>query len=84
MGRRFEKKVEVNGGITLHEGCIYHGYLQIACVDLQKPFQAAKRYITWDLTQPTATHPLALQQNSVWYTYGWDLTKNITAIFSRT
>ena len=44
MARRFEKKVEVNGGITLHEGYIYHGYLQIACVNLQKPYQAAERY----------------------------------------
>ena len=42
MGCCFEKKVEVNGEIALHEGYIYHGYLQIACVDLQKPFQTAK------------------------------------------
>ena len=84
MERRFEKKVEVNGEIALHEGYIYHGYLQIACVDLQKPFHAAKRYITWDPTQSTATRPLALQQNSVWYTYGWDLTKNICELYNNT
>ena len=44
MGRRFEKKVEVNGETTLHEGYSYHGYLQIACVNLQEPYQAAERY----------------------------------------
>ena len=82
MGRCLEKKVEVNGGITLHEGYIYHDYLQIACVDLQKPFQAAKRYITWDPTQSAATRPLAIQQGKEWYTYAWDLPKNIIAIFT--
>ena len=75
MGRCLEKKVEVNGGITLHEGYIYHDYLQIACVDLQKPFQAAKLYITWDPTQSAATRPLALQKDGTWFTYGWDLIR---------
>ena len=84
MGRRIWKKVEQNGATTLHEGYIYHGYLQIACVNLQKPYQAAERYITWDPTQPTATRPLTLQQNSVWYTYGWDLTKNICELYNNT
>ena len=62
MGLRSRKKVEHLGATTTHEGYIYHGYLQIACVNLQKPYQAAERYITRDPTQPTATRPLALQQ----------------------
>ena len=36
------------------EGRLRVNYLQIACVNLQKPYQAAERYITWDPTQPLA------------------------------
>ena len=39
-------------------------------------------YITWDPTQQNATRPLALQKNGTWYTYGWDLTKNICEVYS--
>ena len=39
--------------------------------------------ITWDLTQPVATHPLAIQKDGTWYTYGWDLTKNICEVFGQ-
>ena len=39
-------------------------------------------YITWDPTQQNATRPLALQKNGAWYTYGWDLTKNICEVYS--
>ena len=34
--------------------------------------------ITWD-----PTHPLAIQKDGTWYTYGWDLTKNICEIFGQ-
>ncbi len=27
------------------------------------------------------THPLALRKDGTWYTYGWDLTKNICEVF---
>ena len=37
--------------------------------------------ITWAPTQPVATRPLAIQKDGTWYTYGWDLTKNICEIF---
>ena len=32
-------------------------------------------------TQPVATRPLAIQLNGTWYTYGWDLTKNICEVY---
>ena len=34
-------------------------------------------------TQPTATRPLALRKDGVWYTYGWDLTKNICELYGQ-
>ena len=33
-------------------------------------------------SQPVATRPLAIQINGTWYTYGWDLTKNICELYS--
>ena len=32
-------------------------------------------------TQPIATRPLAIQKDGTWYTYGWDLTKNICEVY---
>ena len=34
-------------------------------------------------TQPVATRPLAIQKDGTWYTYGWDLTKNICEVYLR-
>ena len=80
MGRRFVKKVSVNGATTLHERYLYRGYLQIAALDLLA--NTTKHAILWDPTQPIATRPLALQKDGTWYTYGWDLTKNICEVFT--
>jgi len=33
--------------------------------------------------QPIATRPLAIQKDATWYTYGWDLTKNICEVYSQ-
>ena len=84
MGRRAYKKVSVNGSVTLHQRYIYRGYLQIACIDLTRSHHPALWYITWDVTQPVATRPLAIQINGTWYTYGLDLTKNVCEVFSST
>ena len=81
QGRRTYKKVSINGNITLHQRFIYRGYLQIACVDLTRSHYPALWLITWDPTQQTATRPLALQKDGTWYTYGWDLTKNICEVY---
>ncbi|MCI7004268.1 MAG: hypothetical protein MR890_02485, partial [Akkermansia muciniphila] len=83
-GRRATKKVTVNGTVTLHQRYIYRGYLQIACCDLTRTAHPCLWLITWDPTQPIATRPLAIQKDGTWYTYGWDLTKNITEIFGTT
>lgn len=83
IGRRATKKVTVNGSITLHQRYIYRGYLQIACCDLTRSAQTALWLITWDPTQTTATRPLAIQINGIWFTYGWDLTKNICEVYGQ-
>jgi len=82
MGRRAYKKVTVNGSVTLHQRYIYRGYLQIACVDLTRSHHPVMWLLTWDPTQNVATRPLAIQINGTWYTYGWDLTKNICELYS--
>ena len=81
MGRRATKKVTVNGSITLHRRYIYRGYLQIAACDLTRTGHPSLWHLTWDPTQPIATRPLALRKDGTWYTYGWDLTKNICEIY---
>ena len=82
MGRRAYKKVTVNGNVTLHQCYIYRGYLQIACIDLTRSHHPVMWLVTWDPTQPVATRPLAIRINGTWYTYGWDLTKNICELYS--
>jgi len=81
MGRRATKKVTVDGAITLHQRYLYRGYLQIACCDLTRSNHPCLWLITWDPTQPIATRPLAIQKDATWYTYGWDLTKNICELY---
>ena len=81
MGRRATKQVTTNGSITLHQRYIYRGYLQIACIDLTRAAHPGLWLITWDPTQNIATRPLAIQKDGTWYTYGWDLTKNICEVF---
>ncbi|MBR3944470.1 MAG: RHS repeat protein [Akkermansia sp.] len=82
IGRRSVKQVTVNGTVTLHQRYLYRGYLQIAACDLTRNSHPCLWLITWDPTQPEATRPLAIQINGTWYTYGWDLTKNVCEIYS--
>ena len=81
MGRRATKKVTIDGEVTLHQRYLYRGYLQIACCDLTRSAHPCLWLITWDPTQPIATRPLAIQKDATWYTYGWDLTKNICELY---
>ena len=83
MGRRATKKVTVNGSVTLHQRFLYRGYLQIACCDLTRSNHPCLWLITWDPNQPVATRPLAIPKDSTWYTYGWDLTKNICEVYGQ-
>ncbi len=77
MGRRATKVVTENGQITTSHRFLYRGYLQIACCDRKRAAHPCLWLITWDPTQDVATRPLAIQKDGTWYTYGWDLTKNI-------
>ena len=81
QGRRYFKKVTVAGTVTLHHRYIYRGYLQIACVDCTRSGHPALWFVTWDPSQPTATRPLAIQKDGTWFTYGYDITKNICEVF---
>lgn len=83
MGRRATKKVTVNGSVTLHQRFLYRGYLQIACCDLTRSNHPCLWLLTWDPSQPVATRPLAIQKDGTWYTYGWDLTKNICEVYGQ-
>jgi len=81
MGRRTTKMVTVGNNVTLQQRYIYRGYLQIACIDLTRSHHPALWFITWDPTQPVVTRPLAIQKDGSWFTYGWDLTKNICELY---
>ena len=82
MGRRYMKKVTANGTVTLHHHYLYRGYLQIAALDLTATGAPALWHTLWDPTDPVATRPLSLRKNGTWYTYGHDLTKNITELYN--
>ena len=81
MGRRYMKKMTVNGTVTLHHRYIYRGYLQIACCDLKRSAHPVLWLITWDPAEPMATRPLAIQKDGTWYCYGLDITKNMWELF---
>ena len=82
-GRRSYKKVTTNGTVTLYQRYIYRDYQQIACVDLTRSHHPCLWLITWDPSQSSATRPLAIQKDGTWYTYGWDLTKNVCEVFGK-
>ena len=84
LGRRATKVVTENGQITSSHRFLYRGYLQIACCDRKRSTHPCLWLITWDPTQPIATRPLAVQKDGTWYTYGWDLTKNIWEAYTTT
>ena len=69
------------GTVTLHHRYVYRGYLQIAALDLTRSAHPALWLVTWDPSQSTATRPLAIQKDGTWFTYGYDLTKNICEVF---
>ena len=82
QGRRYMKKVTVNGTVTLYHRYIYRGYLQVACCDLKRSAHPCLWLITWDPAEGEATRPLAIQKDGTWYTYGLDITRNVWEVFS--
>ena len=88
QGRRFEKKVAVNGSTVSHAWYLYQGYLQIAELDLMRPsYRLVKTYL-WDPTESTATRILMMTNwkedgtsvNEHLY-FMHDMLKNVTSIF---
>ena len=90
QGRRFEKKIVINGTTSGHIYYLYHGYLQIAELDLMYPIPALLKSYLWDPTEPTATRILMM---TYWKTntmeieehlyYMHDVLKNVAFVFDR-
>lgn len=80
QGRRYMKKVTVNGTVASHERYLYRGYLQIAALDMLNS-RNVLRTMFWDPLEEMATRPLALVQDATLYCYGWDFNKNVTEVF---
>ena len=80
QGRRYMKKVTVNGTVVSHERYLYRGYLQIAALNMLNSRNVI-RTLLWDPLEPTATRPLALVQGASLYCYGMDFNKNVTEVF---
>ena len=81
MGRRYMKKVTVNGTVASHERYLYRGYLQLAALDMLDN-RNVLRTLLWDPLEPVATRPLALVQENALYCYGVDFNKNVTEVFA--
>ena len=80
MGRRFEYKETGGGAVTRHERHLYRGYLRLAALDLLGETNVLHA-IAWDPSEPVATRPLALQTQSGWFAFSFDLVKNVTELF---
>ena len=87
-GRRFEKKVTVNGAVSSHSRFLYRDYLQVAELDLTHPEPLLVKSYLWDPTDPTATRILMMtcwQENGMKVKehlyFMHDVLKNVTSIF---
>ncbi|MFR6078079.1 RHS repeat domain-containing protein [Akkermansia sp.] len=87
-GRRFEKKVFVNGAIASHFWFLYRDYLQVAQLDLRHPEPVLVKSYLWDPTESMATRILMMtcwQENGMKVKghlyFMHDVMKNVTSIF---
>ena len=87
-GRRFEKKVTVNGAVSSHSRFLYRDYLQVAELDLMQPEPMLIKSNLLDPTEPTATRILMMtcwQENGIKVKehlyFMHDALKNVTSIF---
>ena len=88
QGRRFEKKITVNGSTSSHDWYLYRGYLQIAELNLMHPEPVLNKTYLWDPTEFEATRILMMTS---WENQGkevkehlcfmHDAIKNVTSIF---
>ena len=88
QGRRFEKKVVINGTVSSHSRFLYRDYLQVAELDLTHPEPLLVKSYLWDPTDPTATRILMMtcwQENGMKVKehlyFMHDALKNVTSIF---
>ena len=88
QGRRFEKKVIINGSTSSHSWFLYRDYLQVAELDLMRPEPGLVQSYLWDPTDPRATRILMMtcwKENGMadgehlFFTH--DALKNVTSIF---
>ena len=56
MGRRYMKKVTVNGTVASHELYLYRGYLQLAVLDMLDNWNVL-RTLLWDCLLYTSPSP---------------------------
>lgn len=83
MGRKWFRKVTVNGTVTIHERYLYRDHQQIATLDLLHQEQeepVVRHAVLWDPSEPRATRPLALLAGGQLYLYGLDFNKNVTEL----
>ena len=87
-GRRFEKKVSVNGAVSSHCRFLYRDYLQVAELDLRHPEPVLVKSYLWDPTEPEATRVLMMtcwQENGMKVKehlyFMHDALKNVTSTF---
>ena len=88
MGRRFRKKVLVNGKAVRHSYYLYDSYLEVAELDLMHPRPVLVKSYLWDPTEPEATRILmmtfwkesATEMGEHFY-FTHDGLKNVTSIF---
>ena len=88
QGRRFEKKVIINGSTSSHSWFLCRDYLQVAELDLMRPEPGLVQSYLWDPTDPRATRILMMtcwKENGMadgehlFFTH--DALKNVTSIF---
>ena len=87
QGRRFEKKVVINGAVSSHSRFLYRNYLQVAQLDLTHPEPLLVKSYLWDPTVRTATRVLMMtcwQENGMKVKehlyFMHDALKNVTSI----
>ena len=88
QGRRFEKKVLVNGTTISHAYYLYRGYLQVAELDLMHPQPVLVKDYVWDPTETIATRLLMMTcwkekgievKENLYFMH--DALKNVTCVF---
>lgn len=88
MGRRWEKKVVVNGEVKYHARYVYRDYLQIAEIDMTRQQPGVVKTYVWDPTETEDTRILSMclygsgASSPAHFYYTHDLSKNVTALFN--